>query len=107
MLAHTLRIVLGRFISNPSLGLVIAVLHLPVSPASPLYAMRLCLFKARVLSSVALSTVGPRMAAFDVAMIVKSLPVIPKSTSDMTGCFCVRFDGGGGRRLLTGKLKGF
>lgn len=53
----------------------------PVSPASPEYAMRVCLFKARVLSSEPLRTVAPRMAALDAAISVKSLPEIPKRTS--------------------------
>lgn len=58
-----------------------AYLILPVSPASPLYAMSVCLFKRCVLSSVTLRTVGPRIAAFEAAMMVKSLPVIPSRTS--------------------------
>ena len=36
---------------------------------------------SRVLSSVALRTVAPRIAAFEAAIRVKSLPVIPRSTS--------------------------
>jgi len=54
---------------------------LPVSPASPLYAMRLYLLSVRVLSSLSFRMVAPRIAAFDEAMIVKSLPVIPSKTS--------------------------
>jgi len=52
-----------------------------VSPASPLKARRVCLFNERVLSSEALRMVAPRMAAFEAAMMVKSLPVIPSRTS--------------------------
>jgi len=40
-----------------------------------------CSLSLRVLSSVALRIVAPRIAAFDAAMIVKSLPVIPRRTS--------------------------
>ena len=58
--------------------------HLPVSPASPLKAIKLWVFNVRVLSSVALRIVGPRMAAFDEAIIVKSLPDIPRRTSIMS-----------------------
>lgn len=56
-------------------------LNIPVSPASPEYAMRVCLFKGRVLSSPAFRMVAPRIAALDAAMSVKSLPVIPSRTS--------------------------
>lgn len=52
-----------------------------MSPASPLKAIKVCLFSGRVLSSEALRMVAPRMAALDAAMMVKSLPVIPSSTS--------------------------
>ena len=52
-----------------------------MSPASPLYAIKVCLFKGLVLSSLALRTVGPRIVALEAAMIVKSLPVIPSNTS--------------------------
>lgn len=55
--------------------------HIPVSPASPLYAIRVCLFSDLVLSSWTLRTVGPRITAFEAAMMVKSLPVIPSKTS--------------------------
>jgi hypothetical protein len=55
--------------------------NVPVSPASPEYAIRLCLFRSRVLSSVAFRIVTPRIAALDEAIIVKSLPVIPRRTS--------------------------
>lgn len=53
----------------------------PVSPASPENARRVCLLRALVLSSDALRMVAPRIAALDAAMMVKSLPVIPNSTS--------------------------
>src|ERR1700744_2759041 len=62
----------------------------PVSPAAPLKAIRLWLFRALVLSSVALRTVGPRMAALDEAMMAKSFPVMPRRTS------MVAAGGGGG-----------
>ena len=52
-----------------------------VSPASPENAINVCWFNARVLSSVALRTVAPLMAAFEAAMMVKSFPVIPSKTS--------------------------
>jgi hypothetical protein len=52
-----------------------------VSPASPEKAIRVCLFKARVLSSEALRMVAPRIAALEAAMRVKSLPVMPSKTS--------------------------
>lgn len=52
-----------------------------MSPASPEKASRVCLFSDRVLSSEALRTVAPRMAALDAAIKVKSLPVIPRRTS--------------------------
>ena len=52
-----------------------------VSPASPEKAIRVCLFKARVLSSDALRTVAPRIAALEAATMVKSLPVNPSKTS--------------------------
>lgn len=52
-----------------------------MSPASPEYAMRVCLFKERVLSSAAFRIVAPLIAALDAAISVKSLPVIPSSTS--------------------------
>lgn len=52
-----------------------------VSPASPEKARRLCSFSSRVLSSDDLRIVAPRMAALDEAMSVKSLPVMPRSTS--------------------------
>jgi len=58
-----------------------SVRSVPVSPASPLYAIRVCLFNGLVLSSVALRTVGPRIVALEAAMMVKSLPVIPSKTS--------------------------
>ena len=52
-----------------------------MSPASPLKAMRLCLFRGRVLSSLDLRIVAPRMAALEAATRTKSLPVIPRRTS--------------------------
>lgn len=58
--------------------------NIPVSPASPLNAIRLCLFSSRVLSSVALRMVAPRIAALEAATIVKSRPVIPSRTSILT-----------------------
>jgi len=54
---------------------------LPVSPASPEYAISVCSFRLRVLSSSAFRIVAPRMAAFEAAMMVKSLPVMPSKTS--------------------------
>lgn len=54
---------------------------IPVSPASPEYAINVCLFSGRVLSSVALRMVAPRIAALEAAISVKSLPVMPRSTS--------------------------
>lgn len=54
---------------------------LPVSPASPEYAIRVCLFNWRVLLSSAFRMVAPRMAALDAAISVKSLPVMPSRTS--------------------------
>lgn len=56
-------------------------IYLPVSPASPLYAISVCLLSCLVLSSVTLRTVGPRIAAFEAAIMVKSLPVMPRRTS--------------------------
>lgn len=52
-----------------------------VSPASPENAIKVCLFRARVLSSDALRMVAPLMAALEAAMRVKSLPVMPSNTS--------------------------
>jgi len=52
-----------------------------VSPASPEYAINVCSFRFRVLSSSAFKIVAPRMAAFEAAMMVKSLPVMPSKTS--------------------------
>lgn len=57
------------------------VSYIPVSPASPENASSVFLFSDLVLSSDAFRTVAPRMAALDAAMSVKSLPVIPNSTS--------------------------
>jgi len=54
---------------------------LPVSPASPENAIRVCLLRCLVLSSDAFRTVAPRMAAFEAAIKVKSLPVMPRRTS--------------------------
>lgn len=56
-------------------------MFVPVSPASPEYAIKVCLFSDRVLSSAAFRTVAPRIAALEAAMSVKSLPVIPRRTS--------------------------
>lgn len=55
--------------------------QLLVSPASPENAIKVCWFNALVLSSEALRMVAPLMAAFEAAMMVKSLPVIPSKTS--------------------------
>lgn len=52
-----------------------------MSPASPENATSVCLLSCRVLSSAALMMVGPRMAALEAAIKVKSLPVIPSNTS--------------------------
>lgn len=52
-----------------------------VSPASPENAIRVCLLRIAVLSSEALRMVAPLIAAFEAAMMVKSLPVIPSNTS--------------------------
>lgn len=43
--------------------------------------MRVCEFRVLVLSSCEFRTVTPRMAAFEAAMSVKSLPVMPRRTS--------------------------
>jgi hypothetical protein len=43
---------------------------IPVSPASPEKVMRVCVFRARVLSSSAFRMVAPRMAAFEQAIKV-------------------------------------
>jgi hypothetical protein len=55
--------------------------HILVSPASPENAINVCLFNCLVLSSEALRIVAPLIAALEVAMRVKSLPVMPSSTS--------------------------
>lgn len=52
-----------------------------MSPASPEYAISVCLLRGLVLSSATLRTVAPLMAALEAAMMVKSLPVIPSNTS--------------------------
>lgn len=52
-----------------------------MSPASPENATSVCLLSCLVLSSAALMMVGPRMAALEAAIKVKSLPVIPSNTS--------------------------
>ncbi len=59
-----------------------------VSPASPLKAIKVFLVKARVLSSLVLRIEAPRMAAFEAAIMAKSLPVIPRRTSlhDCVSC---------------------
>jgi hypothetical protein len=53
----------------------------PVSPASPENAISVCELRLRVLSSEAFRMVAPRIAALEAAIMVKSLPVIPSSTS--------------------------
>lgn len=55
--------------------------YILVSPASPENAINVCWFNALVLSSEALRMVAPLIAAFEAAMRVKSLPVIPSKTS--------------------------
>lgn len=55
--------------------------RIPVSPASPEKAIKVCLLSSLVLSSEALSIVAPLMAALEAATRVKSLPVIPSRTS--------------------------
>lgn len=57
------------------------IVYIPVSPASPEYAIRVCLFNCLVLSSEALRIVAPLMAALEAATRVKSLPVNPSRTS--------------------------
>jgi hypothetical protein len=52
-----------------------------VSPASPENAIKVCSFRARVLSSDALRIVAPLIAALEAAMMVKSFPVMPSNTS--------------------------
>lgn len=52
-----------------------------VSPASPENAIKVCLFSSLVLSSEALRIVAPLIAALEAAMMVKSLPVMPRRTS--------------------------
>lgn len=47
--------------------------------------MMVWLFSCRVLSSEDLRIVAPLMAALEAAMMVKSLPVIPKRTSLQPG----------------------
>lgn len=61
-----------------------------VSPASPLKAIKVLLFKLRVLSSEALRIVAPLIAAFDAAMRVKSFPVIPRRTSLISHVSCIQ-----------------
>lgn len=63
-------------------------LYIPVSPASPENAIKVCLFSCRVLSSAALRIVAPRMAALEAAISVKSEPVMPRRTSL---CVCFHF----------------
>ena len=41
----------------------------------------MCLFRALVLSSLALRMVAPLIAAFEAAMMVKSFPLSPSNTS--------------------------
>lgn len=52
-----------------------------MSPDSPEKAIRVLLLSILVLSSLALRMVGPLIAALEAAMMVKSLPVIPRRTS--------------------------
>lgn len=52
-----------------------------VSPASPEKAIRLLRLSVRVLSSLDLRIVAPRMAALEAAMMTKSRPVRPRRTS--------------------------
>jgi len=61
--------------------MVLAIVNIPVSPASPEYAIKLCLFNALVLLSEARRIVAPLIAALEAAMRVKSLPVKPSKTS--------------------------
>jgi hypothetical protein len=75
--------------------------YAPVSPASPEKAMRLCLLRARVLSSLALRIVTPRMAAFEAATSVKSLPVRSSRTSIFTAS-----DSKGGYMLNSALVEG-
>ena len=63
---------------------------IPVSPASPEKAIKVCVLSTRVLSSDALRMVAPRMAALEAAMRVKSLPVIPSRTSLYSGQYWSR-----------------
>jgi hypothetical protein len=62
--------------------------YVPVSPASPEKAINDEELSARVLSSVAFRIVTPRIAALEAATMVKSLPVMPRSTSleDVLAC---------------------
>lgn len=57
-----------------------------VSPASPENAIKECLFSSLVLSSEALRIVAPLTAALEAAMMVKSLPVMPRRTSLIESC---------------------
>ena len=79
LLGYTRQIVLGmsaqRFKQEMRSRLI------PVSPASPENAINVCLFNCLVLSSEALRMVAPLIAALEVAMRVKSLPVMPSRTS--------------------------
>lgn len=56
-------------------------LDILVSPDSPDMAIRLFLPNTCVLSSLALSTDAPRIAAREVAIMTKSLPRIPRRLS--------------------------
>lgn len=65
----------GPYLPSPK------TMYVLVSPASPENAINVDLFNALVLSSAALMMVGPRICALEAAIKVKSLPVIPRSTS--------------------------
>jgi hypothetical protein len=70
-----------RGASRQAIAVTGKLIEIPVSPASPENAKRVCLLRSLVLSSDALRMVAPRIAALDAAMMVKSFPVIPKSIS--------------------------
>jgi len=79
------------------MDILVGTVDVLVSPASPEKAIRLCLFNALVLSSEALRIVAPLMAALEVQMMVKSLPVIPSNTS-LEGC---KYESSAGHIKLT------
>ena len=72
-----------------TLASVIESGSIPVSPGSPENVINVCLFNSLVLSSVVLRTVGPLIAPFEAAIKVKSLPVIPRSTSLFLVSICI------------------